>query len=73
LRDGRTLSRQIDYAKGSREVPMTAEERRQKFIGCAREALDDRSIERILEVVDHLETLQDIRPLCQLLMGSRTS
>jgi 2-methylcitrate dehydratase PrpD len=73
LRDGRSLSRQIDYAKGSREVPMTAEERRQKFIGCAREALDDRSIERILEVVDHLETLQDIRPLCQLLMGSRTS
>jgi 2-methylcitrate dehydratase PrpD len=73
LRDGRTLSRQIDYAKGSREAPMTAEERKQKFIGCAREALDNRSIERILEAVDHLETLQDIRPLCQLLMGSKAS
>ena len=73
LRDGRTLSRQIDYAKGSREAPMTAEELKQKFIGCAREALDDRSIERIWEAVDHLETLQDIRPLCQLLMGSKGS
>ena len=73
LRDGRTLSRQVDYAKGSREAPMTAEELKQKFIGCAREALDDRSIERILEAVDHLDTLQDLRPLCQLLMGSGAS
>ena len=73
LRDGRTLSRQIDFAKGSREAPMSAEELQQKFIGCAREALEDRSIERILEIVDDLETLQDIRPLCQLLMGSKRS
>jgi 2-methylcitrate dehydratase PrpD len=73
LRDGRTLSRQIDYAKGSREAPMTAEEHRQKFIGCAREAVDDRSIQRILEVVDGLESLPDIRPLCHLLMGSAAS
>lgn len=73
LRDGRTFSRQIDYAKGSREVPLTAEELEQKFIGCAREALDDHSIERLLECIEHLETLEDIRPLCQLLMGSKGS
>ena len=73
LRDGRSFSRQIDYAKGSREAPMTAEELKQKFIGCAREALDDSSIERIIEYVEHLETLDDIRPLCQLLVGSNKS
>ena len=73
LRDGRSFSRQIDYAKGSRETPMTVEELKLKFVGCARQALDDSSIERIIEDVEHLETLQDIRPLCRLLMGANRS
>ena len=73
LRDGRSFSRQIDYAKGSREAPMTAEELKEKFVGCARQALDDSSIERIIEDVEHLETLQDIGPLCRLLMGANRS
>jgi 2-methylcitrate dehydratase PrpD len=73
LRDGRSFSRQIDYAKGSREAPMSDGELKQKFIGCAREVLDDSSIERIIEYVEHLETLEDIRPLCQLLIGPNNS
>jgi 2-methylcitrate dehydratase PrpD len=73
LRDGRSFSRQIDYAKGSREAPMSDEELKQKFIGCAREALDDSSIGRIIEYVKHLETLEDIRPMCQLLNGPNKS
>ena len=73
LRDGRSFSRQIDYAKGSREAPMSADELKRKFIGCAREALDDGSIERIIEYVEHLETLEDIRPMCQLLIGPNKS
>lgn len=73
LRDGRSFSRQIDYAKGSRETPMSDEELKQKFIGCAREVLDESSIERIIEYVEHLETLEDIRPLCQLLIGPNGS
>ena len=73
LRDGRSFSRQIDYAKGSRETPMSDEELKQKFIGCAREVLDESSIERIIEYVEHLETLEDVRPLCQLLIGPNGS
>ena len=73
LRDGRSFSRQIDYAKGSREAPMSDEELKQKFIDCAREALDDSTIERIIEYVEHLETLEDIRPVCQLLIGTNRS
>jgi hypothetical protein len=52
---------------------MTDEELKQKFIGCAREAIDDHSIERIIEYVEQLETLEDIRPLCQLLIGPSRS
>ncbi|HEX6176157.1 MAG TPA: MmgE/PrpD family protein [Candidatus Binatia bacterium] len=73
LLDGRSFSRQIDYAKGSREAPMTAEELKQKFVDCAREAIDESSIERVMEDIEHLETLDDIRPLCQLLIGSNKS
>ena len=73
LRDGRSFSRQIDYAKGSREAPMTDDELKQKFTDCAREALDDSSIERIADYVEHLEGLEDIRPLCQLLIGPKRS
>jgi 2-methylcitrate dehydratase PrpD len=73
LRDGRSFSRQIDYAKGSREAPMSDEELKQKFIDCAREALDDSTIERIIEYVEHLETLEDIRPMCKLLIGPNRS
>jgi 2-methylcitrate dehydratase PrpD len=73
LRDGRSFSRQIDFAKGSREAPMTGEELKQKFVGCARQALDDSSIERIFEYVEHLEAMEDIRPLCQLLIGPKRS
>jgi len=49
---------------------MTNEELKQKFVGCARQALDDSAIERIIEYVEHLETLEDIRPLCRLLIGA---
>ena len=73
LRDGRRFSRQIDYAKGSREAPMTDDELKQKFADCAREALDDKSVERITDYVEHLEALDDIRPLCQLLIGPNRS
>ncbi|HEX6435754.1 MAG TPA: MmgE/PrpD family protein [Candidatus Binatia bacterium] len=73
LRDGRSFSRQIDYAKGSREAPMTDDELKQKFADCAREALDDKSVERITDYVEHLEALDDIRPLCQLLIGPNRS
>ena len=52
---------------------MTAEELKQKFVHCAREAIDESYIERIMEDVEHLETLDDIRPLCQLLIGSSKS
>jgi len=69
LKDGRSFSRQVEFAKGSPEVPLSPQELRGKFSECARQAIDDKSTERILEYVERLETLKDIRPLCQLLLG----
>ena len=69
LQDGRSYSREVEHAKGSPEVPMTADEVEAKFIDCARRALDERSTRRVLENIRSLEKLEDIRPLCELLTG----
>jgi len=69
LKNGQTFSREVQHAKGSPEVPMTAEEIGAKFTDCARQTLNESSTQRVLDYLDQLETLKDIRPLCQLLMG----
>lgn len=69
LRNGQTYSREVEHAKGSPEVPMAADEIEAKFIECAGRVLDERSTRRAFEMIENLETLEDIRPLCELLMG----
>jgi 2-methylcitrate dehydratase PrpD len=68
-KNGQIYSREAHYAKGGPEFPMTDDELRGKFTECARQVLDDSGTERALENIHHLETLEDVRPLCQLLMG----
>ncbi len=69
LKSGQTLAREVQHAKGGPEVPMTQDELRAKFTECARQAIDESAAERLREHVERLETLDDIRPLCQLLAG----
>lgn len=69
LRNGQTYARQVEHAKGSREVPLTPDELKAKFAVCARQAISEESAERVLKYVERLETLENIRPLCQLLIG----
>jgi len=69
LRNGQTYSRQVEHARGSREVPLAPDELKAKFLECARQTIDDSSADRALGYVERLETLEDMRPLCQLLMG----
>ena len=69
LKNGQTYTRTAEHAKGSLEVPMTEAELRAKFLECAREAVSESTAGKTLESVQHLETLPDIRPMCQLLIG----
>jgi 2-methylcitrate dehydratase PrpD len=69
LKNGQTHSREVQNAKGSPEFPMTADELKTKFTDCARQTLSESSTRRVLDDLNQLETLKDIRPLCQLLMG----
>jgi 2-methylcitrate dehydratase PrpD len=69
LKNGQTHSCEKEHAKGSPEVPMTPDELSGKFTDCARLTLDRDATERAREYIESLETLSDIRPLCQLLKG----
>jgi 2-methylcitrate dehydratase PrpD len=71
LKSGQTYTRETQHAKGSPEVPMTAEEIRVKFTECASRTISDNSTQRVMDYVERLETLDDIRPLCQLLIGEK--
>jgi 2-methylcitrate dehydratase PrpD len=69
LKNGQIYSREVEHSKGGPEVPMTADELKSKFTDCARQTLSETSTQRVLNDLDRLETVKDIRPLCELLMG----
>src|SRR5580765_3951078 len=69
LKNGQTFVREAQHAKGGPEHPMTEDELRGKFTECAREALDAGSAARALDTIEKLETVADIRPLCEILRG----
>jgi 2-methylcitrate dehydratase PrpD len=69
LKNGQAYSRDAEHAKGGPEFPMTEAELKTKFMECACQAISASAAERTLESVERLDTLQDIRPLCQLVQG----
>lgn len=73
LKDGRTLSRQVDHPKGSPEVPLTTQELRAKFMECALRALNEEAANKALDYLENLEAMEDLEPLCRLLIGKTSS
>jgi 2-methylcitrate dehydratase PrpD len=71
LKNGQTYSRETQHAKGSPEIPMTPEELKAKFTECARRTISESSAQRVADYAERLEAMDDIRPLCQLLMGEK--
>jgi 2-methylcitrate dehydratase PrpD len=69
LKSGQIFSRSVEHAKGGAEHPLTAQELREKFLDCARRVIDEKALPEILDSLGTLETIEDIRPVCQLLMG----
>ena len=67
LKNGKTLSRYVEYAKGGPQAPLSKDELRAKFIDCAHRVIDETAVQGILKSVDHLENLRDVGGLCQLL------
>jgi 2-methylcitrate dehydratase PrpD len=69
LKNGQSFSRYVEHAKGGAERPLTARELREKFFDCGRRAIDERALSEILDSLERLESVEDIRPTCRLLMA----
>ena len=69
LKDGRRFSHQVDYPKGGRRVPLSPEEIRDKFVGCARQAITEESASQLLAYLRDVQDLDNLEPLCRLLAG----
>jgi len=67
LTDGRVLSRQLDFARGTPRRPMTDQELRAKFDACASRVLKSAQVQNTGTLIDALEDLEDIGQLCELL------
>jgi len=69
LRNGKILSRYIEYAKGGPQAPLSKSELNRKFVDCARRAIDDKAVQGILDCVEDLENLKEVAGLSRLLAG----
>jgi aconitate decarboxylase len=63
LADGRKLSRRVDRLSGWIGEPLTREQRLKKFHSCARRVLERSAAERVVELVERLDTLDDVREI----------
>jgi 2-methylcitrate dehydratase PrpD len=69
-KDGNRYIRREDYRKGSPENPMSAEDIIDKFRDCAkygRKQISEQKIEKVIELVNNLEEVDDIGEIIQLI------
>jgi 2-methylcitrate dehydratase PrpD len=66
LRDGRTVTSQVDYPKGSIQNPMTDDELRAKFDSLAGPVIGAKRAAALAEQVMALEKVRDVRELMKL-------
>ena len=70
LRDGRTVEGHADAAPGSARYPLTPQQIKGKFTDLAARRVGDAKAAKLLETVMHLEELDGLDPLWQLLTNA---
>ncbi len=65
--DGRSFSHEILYRRGSADSDVGSEEVRRKFAGNVRGLLSDGDRDRVIELVESLDTAAHVRELCDIL------
>ncbi len=70
LNDGRVWTESVDQRRGSSRYPLTRDELVTKFRGLAKAAITPASAERLIELVNHIEDVDDMQPLAALLRGA---
>ncbi len=63
LTDGRVLTQHVDKLSGWVGLPLTREQRLRKFHSCAKRVLDNAAADRIVALVENLESLRQVDEL----------
>ncbi len=66
LTDGRVLTQRVDKLSGWVGNPLTREQRMKKFHSCARRVIDTARADRVVDLVENLQTLQSVNDLMSL-------
>ena len=66
-KDGKNLSKYIDWPKGSQQRPLSYDQLREKFFRVATTAISKDRAEEILTWVENAEKQEDVEGLCRLL------
>ena len=66
-KDGRNLSKYIDWPKGSQQRPLSDDELREKFFRVVTTAISKDRAEEILTWIENTEKQEDVESLCRLL------
>ena len=69
LTDGRELTHQLDFARGTPKKPLTEDELQRKFNACAERMLTSEQVQRTAGLIERLEQLEDVGELCSGLAG----
>ena len=67
MKDGERYSRRVDKLSGWIGEPLTREQRLKKFYSCARRVLDPQAADRVVELTEKLDQLDDLREIMTLL------
>src|SRR5690606_6488117 len=73
MKDGRVFSERCTSFRGSIANPMTREERLVKYEDCAKRVLNRDDRDRLLDMAERLEQLEDVRELTALLIQTPCS
>jgi 2-methylcitrate dehydratase PrpD len=66
LKDGRSRSKRVEKLSGWIGQPLTREQRMKKFYSCARRVLDTAAADRVVELVENLDALGDVREVMEI-------
>ena len=66
LKSGARHSKRVERLSGWIGQPLTREQRLHKFRSCARRVLDGRGTDRVIELVENLEKLSDVRAVMDI-------
>ena len=72
LKNGKQHSKRVERLSGWIGEPLTREQRLRKFHSCARRVLDARAADRVVELVEHLEELDDVREIMDIVRADST-